>query len=49
MGYTRARRYAKYECGNKSRPLDEPDPEKSRASEDEEYLMLKEEHRRRNR
>ncbi len=60
MGYTRSRRYAKYRGGNKSRPLEEPDPEKSRAAEifyerwreaaeDEEYLELKEQHRRRNR
>ena len=60
MGYTRSRRYAKYEGGNKGRPLARPDPEKSRAAElfykkwrkaaeDEEYLKLKEEHRRQNR
>lgn len=60
MGYTRSRRYAKYGGGNKSKPLDEPDPVKSRAAEifyekwrgvagDEEYLKLKAEHRRRNR
>ncbi len=61
MSYTRARRYAKYKGGNNSRPLDEPDPEKKSraaevfyekwrlAAEDEEYLRLKEEHRRRNR
>ncbi|MDQ4063436.1 MAG: DUF4385 domain-containing protein [Actinomycetota bacterium] len=60
MGYTRSRRYAKYKGGNKSKPLDEPDPVKSRAAEvfyekwreaaeDEEYLKLKEEHKRRNR
>jgi Domain of unknown function (DUF4385) len=59
MGYTRSRRYAEYEGGNKSKPLDEPDPVKSRvaeifyekwreAAEDEGYLELKEEHRRRN-
>lgn len=59
MGYTRSRRYAKYEGGKKSRPREEPDPEKSRTAEifhekwrvvaeDEEYLRLKEEHRRRN-
>lgn len=58
MGYTRARRYARYAGGNKSKPLEEPDPEKSRAAEifyekwraiagDEEYLKLKEEHKRR--
>jgi hypothetical protein len=60
MGYTRSRRYAKYGGGNKSKPLERPDPEKSRAAEifyrkwreaaeDEEYLKLKKEHRRRNR
>ncbi len=60
MGYTRSRRYARYRGGNKSEPLEKPDPEKSRAAEifyrkwreaaeDEEYLRLKEEHRRRNR
>ncbi len=60
MGYTRSRRYAKHKGGNKSKPLDEPDPIKSRAAEifyekwrevaeDEEYLKLKEEHKRRNR
>ena len=60
MGYTRSRRYAKYRGGNKSRPLEEPDPVKSRAAEifydkwreaaeDEDYLKLKKEHQRRNR
>jgi hypothetical protein len=60
MGFTRSRRYAKYRGGNKSKPLEEPDPVKSRAAEifyekwreaaeDEGYLELKEEHRRRNR
>ncbi len=60
MGYTRSRRYAKYKGGNKSKPLEKDDPEKSRAAgifykkwreaaEDEEYLRLKVEHRRRNR
>ncbi len=60
MGYTRSRRYAKYRGGNKSKPLENPDPEKSRtaeifykkwreAAEDEEYLKLKEKHRRQNR
>ena len=60
MGYTRAQRYARHKGGDKKRPLDEPDPEKSRAAEifhekwraaaeDGEYLRLKEEHRRRNR
>jgi hypothetical protein len=57
MGYTRSRRYARYKGGNKKEPLEEPDPGKSRAAEvfyekwraaaeDEEYLLLKEEHRR---
>ncbi|MDQ3658346.1 MAG: DUF4385 domain-containing protein [Actinomycetota bacterium] len=60
MGFTRSRRYAKYGGGNKSKPLAEPDPVKSlaaeifyekwrEAAEDEGYLELKEEHRRRNR
>jgi len=59
MGWTRSRRYAKYEGGNKSRLRDELDPQKSRAAEifkekwraaaeDEKYLELKEEHKRRN-
>ncbi len=59
MGYTRSQRYARHEGGNKRRPRETPDPEKSRAAEvfrekwraaaeDEEYLRLKEEHRRRN-
>ena len=59
MGYTRARRYAKYKGRNKSKPLAELDPEKSRAAgifydkwreaaEEEEYLRLKKEHQRRN-
>ncbi len=59
MGYTRSRRYAKYEGGRKSRPREEEDSVKSRsaeifhekwraAAEDEEYLRLKDEHRRRN-
>ncbi len=59
MGWTRSLRYAKYEGGNKSRPRNTLDPEKSRAAEvfrerwraateDEEYLRLEEEHRRRN-
>jgi hypothetical protein len=59
MGWTRARRYAKYEGGKKSKPRETEDPEKGRAAEvfrekwraaaeDEEYLRLKEEHRRRN-
>lgn len=56
MGYTRARRYARYTGGNKSRPREEEDPEKARAaeifrdrwrevSEDPEYQRLKERHR----
>lgn len=59
MGYTRARRYAKYRGGKKSHPRDELDPVKSEvagifhekwreAAEDEKYQRLKEEHRRRN-
>jgi len=59
MGWTRSLRYAKYEGGNKRRPRDELDKEKSRAAgifkekwraaaEDEEYLRLKEVHKRRN-
>jgi hypothetical protein len=59
MGYTRSQRYARHEGGNKCRPREIPDLEKSRAAEifrekwravaeDEEYLRLKEEHRRRN-
>lgn len=59
MGYTRSRRYAKYRGGKKSRPLEKEDPVKAlsakifhekwrRAAEDEEYLRLKEDHRRRN-
>ena len=59
MGWTRARRYAKYEGGKKSKPRKREDPEKARAAEvfrgrwraaaeDEEYLRLKDEHRRRN-
>jgi hypothetical protein len=58
MGYTRSRRYARYRGGNKKELLEKPDPEKSRAAaifyekwreaaEDEEYLRLKDEHRRR--
>ncbi len=58
MGWTRSLRYAKYK-GDKSRPREDLDPEKSRAAEvyrkkwraaaeDEEYLRLKEEHKRRN-
>ena len=57
MGWTRSRRYAKYKGGTKSEPREELDPEKQRAAEvfrekwraaaeDEEYLRLKEEHRR---
>ena len=59
MGWTRSLRYAKYNGGDKSRPREGLDPEKSRgaevyrrkwraAAEDEEYLRLKEEHKRRN-
>ena len=59
MGYTRSQRYARHEGGNKSRPREVPDPEKSKAAEvfrekwraaaeDDEYLGLKDEHRRRN-
>src|SRR4028119_472939 len=59
MGWTRARRYAKYEGGKEGKHREKEDPEKSRAAEvfrekwraaaeDEEYLRLKEEHRRRN-
>ena len=48
MGWTRARRDAKYEGGKKSRAA-EVFREKGRATaEDEEHLRLKEEHRRRN-
>jgi hypothetical protein len=60
MGYTRSRRYAGYRAGKKSEPRTEPDAQKQRAAEifrekwraaaeDEEYLRLKKEHRRRNR
>ena len=60
MGWTRARRYAKYEGGNKGKPREREDPEKARAAEifyekwreaaeDEEYLRLKEGHKKRNR
>jgi Domain of unknown function (DUF4385) len=59
MGWTRSLRYAKYKGGDKSRHREDLDPEKSRAAEvyrkkwraaaeDEEYLRLKEEHKRRN-
>src|SRR5215210_7260501 len=58
MGWTRSLRYAKYEGGNKSRPRGELAPGNRRAAgiykakwrgaEDEEYLRLKEEHKRRN-
>ena len=59
MDYTRASRCARYRGGNKKKPLEVPDLEMSRAAEifyerwyvaaeDEEYLKLKEEHRRRN-
>ena len=33
MGYTRSRRYAKYRGGDKSKPPERPDPEKSLAAE----------------
>ena len=60
MGYTQSMRCAMHKGGNKSKPLDEPDLEKSRAAavfyekwraaaEDEEYARLKKEHQRRNR
>ena len=60
MGFTQSRRYAKYGGGNKSKPLEEPDPVKSQVAkifyekwrevaEDEGYLELKEQHRRSNR
>jgi hypothetical protein len=56
---TRSLRYAKYKGGDKSRPREDLDPEKSRAAEvdpkkfraaveDEEYLRLQEEYKRRN-
>ncbi|MGH3147368.1 MAG: DUF4385 domain-containing protein [Rubrobacter sp.] len=56
MGWTRSLRYAKYRGGNKSRPLEEPDPEKlecasiyktayDRVRSDERYIAMKEEHR----
>lgn len=56
IGYTRARRYAKYKGGKKSQPLEREDPVKARsaeifyekwraAAEDAEYLRLKELHR----
>ena len=59
MGWTRSLRYAKYKGGNKSRPRETLDPEKSSAAEvfrkkwraaaeDEEFLRLKEVHKRRN-
>ena len=59
MGWTRSLRYAKYKGGNKSRPRETLDPEKSRvaevfrkkwraAADDEVYLRLEEEHKRRN-
>jgi len=57
-GWSRSRRYAKYRGGKKSQPREELDAEKQRAAgifgekwraaaEDEEYLCLEEEHRRR--
>ena len=59
MGWTRSLRYAKYEGGNKRWPLEEPDQEKLRSASifkalydrtrtDDEYIRMKEEHRRRN-
>ncbi|MBA2693707.1 MAG: DUF4385 family protein [Rubrobacter sp.] len=56
MGYTRSRRYAKYEGGKKSRPRETLDPAKEKcaalfhekwraAAEDPEYLRSKKEHR----
>lgn len=56
MGYTRARRYAKYVGGDKSRLREEEDPEKARVAEifrekwrevaeEPEYKRLKELHR----
>lgn len=56
MGYTRARRYAKYAGGKKSRLRESEDPEKARAAEifrerwrevaeDPEYERLEEQHR----
>ena len=59
MGWTRSLRYAKYKGGDKNRPREGLDSEKGRgaevyrrkwraAAEDEEYLRLKEEHKRRN-
>ncbi len=60
IGWTRSRRYAKYRGGKKSQPREALDPEKQGAAEifrekwriaaeDEEYLRLKDEHRRRER
>jgi NADH pyrophosphatase NudC (nudix superfamily) len=59
MGWTRSLRYAKYKGGKKSQPFEEPDREKlrcasifkelyDRARTDQEYVGMKEEHRRRN-
>ena len=56
MGWTRSRRYAKYEGGRKTRPREEEDGDKNEAArifrerwraaaEDEDYLRLKERHR----
>lgn len=42
------RKDARYEHGKKSQPREEEDSEKTWAGEDEEYLRLKEKHRRRN-
>ena len=59
MGWTRSLRYAKYKGGKKSQPLEEADQEKLRSASvfkelydrvrnDDKYLEMKEEHRRRN-
>ena len=56
MGWTRSLRYAKYKGGNKSRPFDEPDPEKLQCAsifkafydlvrEDDKYIEMKQQHR----
>ena len=56
MGWTRSLRYAKYKGGNKSRPFDEPDPEKlqcasifkafyDRVRKDDKYIEMKQLHR----
>lgn len=60
MGWTRSRRYAKYEGGRKSRPRHEPDPDKQesadvfkeyydRVRQDARYRELRERHRERER